>query len=66
MEQFHLNIYTYIHMKNSVDAKLDAKLVRFSSHHKYNDAANTMSRLISLIASLNLFSSSVFPIFFAA
>jgi len=41
-------------------------LVCFSLHHKYKDAANTISRFISLIASLNLFSRSVFPIPFAA
>lgn len=35
-------------------------------YYKYKDAAKTISRFISLIASLNLFSKSVFPMFFAA
>jgi hypothetical protein len=39
---------------------------KVSKHHRYKLAANTMSLLITLMPSLNLFSKSVLPIFFAA
>jgi hypothetical protein len=42
------------------------KLSRMSEHHRYKLAANTMSLLIALMPSLNLFSKSVLPMFFAA
>lgn len=38
----------------------------YLTNYKYKEAANTISRFISFIASLNLFSSSMFPIPFAA
>jgi hypothetical protein len=45
---------------------LTTELRNMSKHHRYKLAANTMSLLITLIPSLNLFSKSVFPMFFEA
>jgi len=51
---------------NEISDDHDQKLSEMSKHHRYKLAANTMSLLMTLIPSLNLFSKSVLPMFFAA
>jgi hypothetical protein len=51
---------------NELSDDHNQKLSETSKHHRYKLAANTMSLLITLIPSLNLFSKSVLPMFFAA